>query len=74
MPILAVPKPDYAATLTVLNELPELLEAKRQLLGLTGQQQAKSIGIAQSTLTNLYRGSNPQMFTVVLCLRWLAAH
>lgn len=72
MPILAVPRSDLDATLIVLTELSELLEAKRQLLDLTGQQQAKAIGIAQSTLTNLYRGSNPQMFTVLACVRWLA--
>lgn len=69
------PRPNYADIADTILDLPNLLEDTRARLGITTTIQAKQLGIAKSTLTNLTGGvSTPTQTTIVAALRWLAQH
>lgn len=72
--LAASPRRDYAGAVDLLLDLPGLLERRRVQLGWNLSEQARSIGIARSTMTNLMAGKSPAFATIVSALRWLDTH
>lgn len=72
--VFATPRRDYTGAVEILLDLPDLLEARRADLGWTQSQQARSMGITRSTMTNLMAGRTPSYATILSALRWLNAH
>jgi transcriptional regulator with XRE-family HTH domain len=70
--VIPVNARDLLMTVRVMNDLPRLLQARREHLGLSLRDVAREVDLSHSTVTRLASGKDVSLETAVVIVRWLA--